>query len=99
MFNIRNYSPEVTNIQRREAELNIILLRVNNFDIKQKGMEYLFYYMPPTSKKICEDKANKTQKISVTTSQSFFVKTELQHIQLQLLVNHFILLLLIFFLK
>ena len=24
------------NIQRRKAELNIILLRVNNFDIKQK---------------------------------------------------------------
>ena len=43
-------------------------------------------------------KANKTQQISVTT-QVFFVKTELQHIQLQLLGNHFILLLLIFFLK
>ena len=37
MFNIRNYSPEVRNIQRREAELNIILPRVNNFDIKQKS--------------------------------------------------------------
>ena len=36
LFNIRNYSPEVINIQRREAELNIILPRVNNFDIKQK---------------------------------------------------------------
>ena len=35
-FNIRNYSPEVSNIQRREAEVNIILLRVNNFHIKQK---------------------------------------------------------------
>ena len=33
-FNIRNYSPEVINIQGREAELNIILPRVNNFDIK-----------------------------------------------------------------
>ena len=30
-------SPEVINIQRRDAELNIILLRVNNFDIKQKN--------------------------------------------------------------
>ena len=29
-------SPEVINIQRRDAELNIILPRVNNFDIKQK---------------------------------------------------------------
>ena len=36
LFNIRNYSPEVINIQRREEELNIILPRVSNFDIKQK---------------------------------------------------------------
>ena len=36
LFNIRNYSHEVINIQRREADLNIILPRVNNFDIKQK---------------------------------------------------------------
>ena len=36
LFNIRNYSPEVINIQLREAELNIILPRVSNFDIKQK---------------------------------------------------------------
>ena len=34
LFNIRNYSPEVINIQRRKSELNIILSRVNNFDIK-----------------------------------------------------------------
>ena len=36
LFNIRNYSPEVIDIQQQEAELNIILTRVNNFDIKQK---------------------------------------------------------------
>ena len=36
LFNIRNYSPEVINIQRGEAELNTILPRVNNFNIKQK---------------------------------------------------------------
>ena len=36
LFNIRNYSPEVINIQRRGAGLSIILSRVNNFDIKQK---------------------------------------------------------------
>ena len=35
-FNSSNYSPEVSNIQRREAELNIILPMVNNFNIKQK---------------------------------------------------------------
>ena len=56
LFNIRNYSPEVY-IQRREAELNIILPRVNNFNIKQKkGMEHLCYYMPPTPKMIWEDR-------------------------------------------
>ena len=53
LFNIRNYSPEVINIQQRKLELNITLPRVNNFNIKQKkGMEYLFYYMLPTTKKI-----------------------------------------------
>ena len=36
LFNIRNYSPKVINIQRREAEFNVILPRVNNFDIKLK---------------------------------------------------------------
>ena len=36
LFNIRNYSCEVRNIQQRKAELNINLTRVNNFDIKQK---------------------------------------------------------------
>ena len=56
-FNIRNYSTEVINVQRHEAELSIILTRMNNFDIKQKkGMEYLFYYMLPTPNKIWEDK-------------------------------------------
>ena len=36
LFNIWNYSPEVINTQRREAELNITLSRVNDFDVKQK---------------------------------------------------------------
>ena len=36
LFNITNYSPDVINIQRREAELNIILPRVNNSKIKRK---------------------------------------------------------------
>ena len=34
--NIRNYPAEVSDIQRREMDLNIILSRVDNFDIKQK---------------------------------------------------------------
>lgn len=37
LFNIRNYLHDVSNIQRREVELNIILPRVNNFHIKQKN--------------------------------------------------------------
>ena len=53
-------------------------------------MEYLFYYMLTTP--------NKTQQISVKT-QGFFVKAELRHMKLQLLVNHFILFLLTFFSK
>ena len=36
LFDIRNYSSEVINIQRHKAELNILLPRVNNFNIKQK---------------------------------------------------------------
>ena len=53
LVNIRHYSPKIINIQRRKAEVNIILPRMNNFDIKQKrGMEYLFYYMPPTPNKM-----------------------------------------------
>ena len=47
----------VINIQRCEAELNIILPRVDNFNIKKKkGIEYLFYYMAPTPNKIWENK-------------------------------------------
>ena len=34
LFNIRNCSPEIINIQQREVELNITLPRVNNFGIK-----------------------------------------------------------------
>ena len=35
-FNIRNYSSDVSNVQRQEAKLSIVLSRVNNSDIKQK---------------------------------------------------------------
>ena len=47
MFNIRNYSFEV---------INIVIPRVNNFDIKQKKA-YNIYYMPTTPIKIWEDKS------------------------------------------
>ena len=71
-FNIRNYSPEVINIQRREAELNIILPRVNNFDIKQKKIWNICFIIcdrhKTRSRKI---KANKTQQNSVETKVFF----------------------------
>ena len=65
LFNFRNYRnyPEVINIQRREAELNITL----------PIGEFLFYHMPPTTNKTGKIMANKTKKISVTT-QVFFAK-------------------------
>ena len=44
----RNYSPEVINIQRHEAELNIILLKANNFDITQK-MRRIFVLLYATN--------------------------------------------------
>ena len=45
LFSIRNYSPDEINIQRRKAELNIVLPTVNNFKIKQKkhGIFVLLY--------------------------------------------------------
>ena len=79
LLNIRNYSPEVINIQRREAELNIILPRMNNFDMKQKkewNICFIICHQQETrSGKIKTN--NKTQEISVKT-QDFFVKTELR---------------------
>ena len=53
LFNIRNNSPEVINIQLREEEGN--LPRVNNFAIKQKRRG-ISYYVAPTLNKISEDK-------------------------------------------
>ena len=42
----------VRNIKQREAEWNITLLRVNDFDIKQKIVSgYLLYYIPQAPNK------------------------------------------------
>ena len=80
LFNIRNYSSEIINIQRLEVELNIILPKVNNYDIKQEKAWNICFIIchqhQTTSGKI---KAKKTEQILVKT-QVFFVKTELQHI-------------------
>ena len=59
LFNIRNYSPEVRNIQRREPELNIILARVNNFDIKQKPACNICFIIYPQHQTKFWVKANK----------------------------------------
>ena len=67
LFNIRKYSPKV---------MNIILPRLNNFDIKQKRRGMLVLLYATNTKK---DLANQTQQILVK-AQVFFVKTELQHI-------------------
>ena len=87
MFNIRNYSPEVINIQRHKDELNIILPRVKNFDIKQKkawNICFITWHQHQTrSGKI---KTNKAQQILVKT-QVFFLKNELRHIELKFLVK------------
>ena len=78
--NIRNYSLKLINIQRREAALNILLSRANNFDIKQKkAWNICFIICHQYQTRSGKIKANKTQPISVKT-QNCFVKTELQHI-------------------
>ena len=50
------YSPEVINIQRHETELNIILSKVNNFDIKQKRHGILVLLYATNTKQDLEDK-------------------------------------------
>ena len=73
------YSPEVINIQRREAELNIMLPRVNNFDIKQKNAwNICFIICHQHQTRSGQMKTNKTPNFGQNTR--FFVKTELRHI-------------------
>ena len=69
LFNIRNYSPEVINIYRREAELNIILPRVNNFNIKQKKAWNICFI-------ICHQHQTGSGNINTNKTQ----QTELRHI-------------------
>ena len=79
-FNIRNYSPEVINIQPHEAKVNIILPRINNFNIKQKKAWNICFITCLQHQTRCgKIKANKTQQISVKT-RAFFAKSELKHI-------------------
>ena len=69
LFNIRNYSPEVTNIQRHEAELNIILFMVNNFDIKQKSAWNICFI-------ICHQHQTRSGKIKANKTLQFSVKKQ-----------------------
>ena len=79
LFNIRSYSPKVINIQRRKAELNIVLPRVNNLNIEQKRRGiFVLLYATNTKPRSGKIKTNKIQHISVKTS--FFKKAELRHI-------------------
>ena len=79
LFNIKNYSPEVINIERREVELNIVLPKVDNFDIKlKKAWDICFTICHQHQTRSGKIKTNKIQKMLVKT-QGFFVKTELQH--------------------
>ena len=79
LFNIRNYSPGVINIQQRDTELNIVLPRVNNFDIKQKkawDICFIICHQHPT--RSGRTKTNKTANFGQNTR--LFVKAELKHV-------------------
>ena len=72
MFNIRNYLPEVINIQQREVEFNIILPRVNNLDINIKAWNICFIICHQYQTRCWKKKTNKTQESNTSV---FFPKT------------------------
>ena len=43
---------EASNVQRHEAEMNVISLRVNKFDIQRNSMQYVLYYILLFKKRI-----------------------------------------------
>ena len=63
LFNIRNHSPEVSEVEynRSEVELNIILPRVNNFDIKQKSAWNIHFIIYPKHQTKCWQNGNKAK--------------------------------------
>ena len=69
LFNIRNHSPMVINIQRRESKLSIILPRVNNFDIKQKKARNIFSIT-------CHQYQTRSGKLITIKTQQILVKTQ-----------------------
>ena len=78
LFNIRNYSSEVRNIQRRKSELNIILPRVNNSILTKDGMVYLFFTYTKHETK-SEWMFTRHIIIPVTAELSFLKKNQLEH--------------------
>ena len=56
LFNTRNYSPEVINIQWRERSWILYYWGWIISTLNKKRMKYLFYYMPQTPNKIWEVK-------------------------------------------
>ena len=57
------------------------MLRVNNFDMKQKeNMEYLFFHIPPDRIKVSECEQGTVNFSDNTTT---YKKNQLQHIWLQ----------------
>ena len=64
LLNIKNHSPEVINVQRGEAELNIMLLRVNNFAIKQKKVCNICFI-------ICHQNQTRSRKIKTNKTVNF----------------------------
>ena len=51
MFNIRSYSPEVGNFQRRKTKLNMIAPNMNNVDVKQRTAWNIFLLIYPAPNK------------------------------------------------
>ena len=78
LFNIRNYSPELRNIQRRKSELNVILPRVNSSILTKDGMVYLFFTYTKHQTK-SEWMFTRHIIIPVTTKLSFLKKNQLEH--------------------
>ena len=74
LFNIRNYSPEVTNVQQHEAELKIIFSRVNNFDIKQE-MYGIFVLLYATNTKQDLGRLRLTKHRKVRPKHDVFLQT------------------------
>ena len=74
LFNIGNCLPEVTNIQQRVAELNIILPRANNFYIRQKRQRIFILLYTLSIKRKPWVNANKANKFQLQHNFLFFYK-------------------------